>query len=210
VPAESLVVLADEEIARFAVVQSTVHEIWARMMASSLEDRLRYTPSDCFETFPFPADYRNSPKLEVAGREYYEFRASLMARTKRGLTKTYNSFHNPEVQSEDFRKLRALHHAMDRAVLDGYGWSDLQPIPSHEPEFDEEETDDDDLIGKKKPKPKYRLRWSEDIRDEVLARLLILNEQRAAAEALKPKSKKKGSRIAATPLFDSGDADDLS
>lgn len=36
------------------------------------------------------------------------------------------------------------------------------------------------------------------------ARLLILNEQRAAAEALEPKAKKKA-KHAATPLFDSGD-----
>jgi hypothetical protein len=39
------------------------------------------------------------------------------------------------------------------------------------------------------------------------SRLLILNEQRAAAEALEPKTKKKKSKPAATPLFDfeSGD-----
>jgi hypothetical protein len=176
------------------------------MMASSFEDRLRYAPSDCYETFPFPINYERISDLESTGREYFEFRASLMVRNQQGLTKTYNRFHDPEEQSNDFRKLRALHHAMDRAVLDAYGWTDIQPIPQHEAEFEEEPTDEDDFSGAKKPKQKYRLRWPEEVRDDVLARLLILNEQRAAAEALEPKAKKKKSKHAATPrLFDSGD-----
>lgn len=144
------------------VVQSTVDEIWVRMMASSMKDDLRYTPSDCFETFPFPTDYERDPALEAAGREYYEFRASLMIRNNQGLTKTYNLFHNPEEQSADFKKLRALHHTMDRAVLDAYGWKEIQPIPQHEAEFEEEQVDDDELSSTKKPKRKYRLRWPED------------------------------------------------
>jgi hypothetical protein len=128
-----------------------------------------------------------------------------MIRNKQGLTKTYNRFHDPEDQSADFKKLRALHHAMDRAVLDAYGWPDIQPVPLHEVEFEEEPTDEDDFSGAKKPKQKYRLRWPEEVRDDVLARLLILNEQRAAAEALEPKPKRKKSNLALTPLFDLGD-----
>src|SRR5262249_53795977 len=31
----------------FAVLQSRVHEVWARLLASSMKDDLRYTPSDC-------------------------------------------------------------------------------------------------------------------------------------------------------------------
>ena len=34
--------------------------------------------------------------------------------------------------------------------------------------------------GGKKP---YRYRWPDEVRDEVLARLLVLNKQRAAEEA---------------------------
>ena len=40
--------------AAFCALQARPHEVWARFFGSSLEDRLRYTPSDCFETFPFP------------------------------------------------------------------------------------------------------------------------------------------------------------
>src|SRR5215216_1817122 len=38
----------------FGVLHSRAHELWALRMGTSLEDRPRYTPTTCFETFPFP------------------------------------------------------------------------------------------------------------------------------------------------------------
>ena len=40
------------------------HEIWARFLGSTLEDRLRYTPSDCFETFLSLKAGRHTPPLK--------------------------------------------------------------------------------------------------------------------------------------------------
>ena len=46
---------------------------------------LRYRPSDCFETFPFPERLGVEPPISnAAGREYYEFRAALMVEEQRG------------------------------------------------------------------------------------------------------------------------------
>ena len=122
--ADSLIIFPLDTSAAFCALQARPHEIWARFFGSSLEDRLRYTPSDCFETFPFPKDWQTHPALEATGKEYYEFRADLMVRNDEGLTKTYNRFHDPYESSPDIVKLRELHAAMDRAVLDAYGWSD--------------------------------------------------------------------------------------
>jgi hypothetical protein len=166
-----------EPHAAFSILQSRPHEIWARFMASSLEDRLRYTPTDCFETFPFPPDYEHNLTLESAGRTYYDFRAALMVRNNEGLTKTYNRFHRPDEYSPDILKLRELHDAMDRAVLDAYGWHNLQPQCEFFPEFDDDE-DDEAESGRPRQK-KYRYRWPDEIHDEVLARLLALNRERA-------------------------------
>jgi hypothetical protein len=166
----------------FPVLQSRIHEVWARFMASSMKDDLRYTPSDCFETFAFPENYETTESLERAAKEYYDFRAELMVRNKEGLTKTYNRFHRPDDQSPDFIRLRELHDAMDRVVLDAYGWTDLRPVCEFFPEFDEDEDDDDSGSGRAKQK-KYRYRWPEEIHDEVLARLLALNRERAALQA---------------------------
>jgi hypothetical protein len=55
---------------------------------------------------------------------------------------------------------------MDRAVLDAYGWTDIQPVPQHEAEFEEEPADEGDFSGTKKSKQKYRLRWPEEVRDD--------------------------------------------
>lgn len=176
---ESMVVFAYSSFTAFTLLQARVHEVWARFQGSSIKDDLRYTPSDCFQTFPFPLSYESNPALEEAGRIYYEFRADLMARNGEGLTKTYNRFHDPNEDSPDILRLRELHAAMDRAVLDAYGWQDIQPVCEFIPEFDDEEDEDDNGRPKKK---KYRYKWPEAIHDEVLARLLELNRQRAEEE----------------------------
>jgi hypothetical protein len=147
-----------------------------------MKDDLRYTPTDCFETFPFPDCHVTNESLERVGREYYDYRATLMVCKNEGLTKTYNRFHRPDEQSPEIIRLRDLHDAMDRVVLDAYGWTDLRPACQFFPEFDEDEDEDDSGSGRAKQK-KYRYRWPEEIHDEVLARLLALNRERAALQA---------------------------
>jgi hypothetical protein len=120
-------------------------------------------------------DWKDSPALESAGRTYHDFRAQLMGEREQGLTDTYNRFHDPEDQSAETQRLRDLHAAMDRAVLDAYGWTDIKPVAEFIPEFDE-----DDIEPGTRAKRKYRLRWPDEVRDEVLARLLDLNRERAA------------------------------
>lgn len=179
--ANSLNVFPLQDWHAFTLLQSRVHEIWARFMCSSMKDDLRYNPTDCFDTFPFPEESEHNPQLEAVGRSYYDFRADLMVRNGEGLTKAYNRFHNPNEQSRDVKKLRELHDAMDRAVLDAYGWSDLRPVCESFPEFEEDSEDQES--GRTRIK-KYRYRWPDEIHDEVLARLLALNQQRAAVPSV--------------------------
>ena len=160
----------------FSIVQSRTHEVWARFFSSTLKDDLQYTPSDCFETFPFPTDWKTHPDLEVAGKAYYDHRAVLLVENDEGLTKTYNRFHDCCENSPAILELRELHAAMDRAVLDAYGWTD---IPTDCEFLLDYEIDEETWGNKKKP---YRYRWPDEVRDEVLARLLELNARRAAAE----------------------------
>ena len=175
--AESTIVFPLVTDSAFCALQSRPHEIWARFFGSSLEDRLRYTPSDCFETFPFPDEWETHSGIEAAGRACYEFRTDLMVRNDEGLTKTYNRFHDPYEDGPEIDKLRELHAAMDCAVLNAYGWTD---IPTDFEFLLDYEIDEATWGRKKKP---YRYRWPDPIRDEVLARLLALNAERAAEEA---------------------------
>ncbi len=163
--ADTMMLILMHEDWAFAVVQSAIHESWARLTGSSMKDDLRYT-TDCFDTFPFP-NGETGAEMDVAGRRYHEFRAALMVKNNEGLTKTYNRFHDPEERSLDVLKLRELHAQMDRAVLDAYGWSDIKPVYDFREQLDES----------------IRLTWADDVRDEVLARLLELNRVRAEDES---------------------------
>jgi len=178
--ANSLNIFPFRDFASFALLQSSVHEMWARFFGSSMKDDLRYNPSDCFETFPFPPNWQQNQELEATGKIYYEFRAAMMIRNNEGLTKTYNRFHDPDESDPDISKLRELHAAMDRAVLDAYGFIDIQPICEFLLDY-EEDGEDESPSARRKKKP-WRYRWPDEIRDEVLARWLDLNAQCAKEE----------------------------
>jgi N-6 DNA Methylase len=176
---EQLIPMSFDGLSPFAALQARPHEIWTRFFASTLEDRLRYTPSDCFETFPFPAGFENDRALEVAGQAYHDHRAGVMVARSEGVTKIYNRFHNREERSEDIKRLRDLHAAMDRAVLSSYGWDDL--AADAEPQWLDAENEAEHAY-------RDRLFWPSAFRDEVLGRLLALNAERAEIERRQPRS----------------------
>ena len=69
-----IVVIARSDDTTFGILHSRFHELWALRLGTSLEDRPRYTPTTCFETFPFPAgltpnipaaDYADDPRAQV-------------------------------------------------------------------------------------------------------------------------------------------------
>ncbi|WP_141731408.1 Eco57I restriction-modification methylase domain-containing protein [Oligoflexus tunisiensis] len=181
--ANTLAIISLSDWASFAIVQSRIHEIWARFFSSSMKDDLRYTPTDCFETFPFPENYEINKKLESAGKEYYEFRAAVMVKNSEGLTKTYNRFHDPDESSPEIIKLRELHKQIDEAVLDAYGWEIIKPVSEFLLDHDDED-DNSEHVRSRRKKP-WRYRWPENIRNDILARLIELNIKRAEAESLR-------------------------
>jgi hypothetical protein len=95
---------------------------------------------------------------------------------------------------------------IEHAVLDAYGWTDIPTdcefILDYEEEGDDGETGGAGdgrtakLSRRKKP---WRYRWPDPIRDEVLARLLALNaeraeEERLAGEVAEPTAPKSGAK----------------
>ena len=181
VEANTLAVFTLDSWAYFCCMQSRIHEAWARFFGSTLEERFRYTTKDCFETFPFPANIDRCSAVERAGREYHDFRRSVMLRNNEGLTKTYNRFHDPGETSTDITELRRLHDVMDRVVINAYGWQGFAPDCKFFPEFEANDTEDDEPTRRRR---RFRYRWPDDDRDDVLARLLALNQQRYQDELL--------------------------
>jgi hypothetical protein len=99
-----------------------------------------------------------------------------MVKNDEGLTKTYNRFHDRDNHEPDIVCLRELHSAMDRAVLDAYGWSDIKTDCDFFADYTEEDEDGNEI------EKSIRYRWPDEVRDEVLARLLALNAERHAEE----------------------------
>jgi len=62
VPDHQLKVFAFDSYYHFGVLQSRIHEVWAWARGSTLEERLRYTNTTIFETFPFPLHPKTWPK----------------------------------------------------------------------------------------------------------------------------------------------------
>ena len=141
--AHTLVVLAFDNFGPFACLQARVHIFWSQLFSSSLGGTLRYSVGDALQTFPFPENFENDATLETAGRHCYEFRAALMVKNNEGLTKTYNRFHDPYETSPDIVELRELHDAMDRAVLDAYGWTELKPTCEFLLDYEDEDDEDE-------------------------------------------------------------------
>lgn len=162
----------------FAVLQSALHECWARKYSSSLEQRLRYSTSDAFDTFPWPKVVVS----EVVGSTLYAVRESLLATHDCGLTKLYNRFHDPDESSAGIQKLRDLHIEMDQAVSAAYGWTDLELCH-----------------GFHETKLGVRFTISESARREVLQRLLKLNHERYAEEEKQGLHGKRGAAKKAAP-----------
>lgn len=83
----------------YAVVQSTLHEVWARKYSGALKQDLRYSPSKCFDTFPFPEGLWQTanPALAGIGERYHEHRRGLMRQLWLGLTDIYNLFHTRDL-----------------------------------------------------------------------------------------------------------------
>lgn len=177
-PDSALIVFATDRDADLGLLQSRVHEIWTLAMCSALEDRPRYTPNTTFETFPFPDDFRSAPLQAVvdAAKALDDKRrawlnpmgASANALKEKTLTNLYN-----HRESGVQVWLNNLHRALDSAVLDAYGWSDLA-----EPLFTAE-----DALRARNPEGKALglALGQTEAGLALLARLVALNQARSHA-----------------------------
>jgi hypothetical protein len=125
VPDHALIVFARDDDYTFGVLHSRAHELWARATGTQLrevESGFRYTPTTCFETFPFPRPtVQQREAIAEAARRLVELRDGWLnppglsdeELAKRTLTNLYN---------ERPTWLEHAHAALDAAVFAAYGW----------------------------------------------------------------------------------------
>ena len=115
----STVVFAFDDDYSMGVLLSRTHRAWAWAQSSTLETRLRYTPSSVFETFAWPDPVAEVQRggVSEACRRLLARRAEICTTENIGLTKLYNA-----VDDGAWTDLKALHRDLDVAVADCYGW----------------------------------------------------------------------------------------
>ena len=164
-----LVVFPTDDAAILAILQSNVHLEFAWAMSSKMKSDLRYSTTDCVETFPF---LFGSPlgELRIIGESYSKKRGSIMRKAGIGLTKLYNRFHTYTESDPHIDELRTLQREMDTAVALAYDWDDLDLGHGfHEVPYLQENN-------------RVRFTISDTARVEVLRRLSELNRKRYEEE----------------------------
>ena len=133
-PNHAVVVFARDDDDFFGVLHSRAHELWSLRMGTWLGkgNDPRYTPTTCFETFPFPcpSDEQRAgiaaaaKTLDDQRRAWLDPPGAAPAELKkRTLTNLYNQ--RPAW-------LAHAHAALDRAVWAAYGWEDAEPATVEE------------------------------------------------------------------------------
>ncbi len=151
-PDHQLLVFARDDDYFLGVLHSKPHELWALRMGTALTDRPRYTPTTTFGTFPFPWAPGKEPKNDP--------RVKAIAKAARELVLERDRWLNPPDASESELKKRTLTNLYNQRPT----WLDLAHRKLDDAVLD--------AYG-----------WQHDLSDdEILARLLALNLERAAKQ----------------------------
>ena len=111
-------VFAFDDDYAMGVLTSSLHGAWAHSESSTLEDRPRYTPTSCFETFPWPQpDAAGQAEIGGLAKALIERRQAICTENEFGLTVLYN-----QVDEGAWADVANLHLELDEAVARAYGW----------------------------------------------------------------------------------------
>ncbi len=127
-PGNSITAIAGSDTYLLGLITSSAHRIWINAQKSTLKGDTRYTPTTCFETFPFPQIVAPElvQKIRQAMTTLNDYRNEVMVARNWGITDLYNAyFHEPASQ------LAKLHRSLDALVLKAYGWKASEDILSN-------------------------------------------------------------------------------
>lgn len=97
----------DAEKWLFALLTSKMHNLWVRAVGGSLETRIRYSATLCYNTFPFP-------KLTKDQKDELEkFAQNILNIRDENFDMTLGEMYNPETMPDE---LKEAHHQLDLAV----------------------------------------------------------------------------------------------
>jgi type II restriction/modification system DNA methylase subunit YeeA len=156
---DATIVFAREDDYFFGVLHSSTHELWARAQGTQLrevESGFRYTPDSTFDTFPFPWPPGKEPSEEA------DPRVKAIADAARSLVHLRDAWLNPpDIDPRDLpkRTLTNLYNQRPEWLSNAHGALDEAVFAAYG--------------------------WPSNLsKEEILARLLALNHERAAAQKI--------------------------
>jgi SAM-dependent methyltransferase len=119
-PGEKSISFASKDFYILGLVTSGLHRLWMNSQKSTLKGDIAYTPTTCFETFPFPQTPTPAIVQQIRDKalELHQYRSDQMEQKQWGITKLYNAYFN-----EPASQLYKLHKQLDALVLQAYGFS---------------------------------------------------------------------------------------
>jgi hypothetical protein len=86
-----------------------------------------YVPSVCLETYPWPHLTKSSrEELAVTGEEFNMLRSRAWRESGLGPSAFQHVLNNPQATDKLVTQVREALEAMDRSVMQGYDWGDIQ------------------------------------------------------------------------------------
>ncbi|RYX87923.1 MAG: class I SAM-dependent DNA methyltransferase [Bradyrhizobiaceae bacterium] len=138
-PDNMVVAIGSDDAAVLGVLSSRIHVTWTLAQGGTLEDRPRYTKSQCFDPFPFP-DANNIQKqiIRVITEELDAHRKRVLSehahltltgiynvieKIRKGLSPDNFDDKDREIFDDSLAMIvKELHDRLDIAVADAYGW----------------------------------------------------------------------------------------
>ena len=119
-----IIVIASNDYGFFAVLQSGIHFAYAWQHGGKMKYDLRYSPTMCFVTFPFP-EKDKLKLLSQSGGIFNNERKKVLKERGFGLTRLANLINDPNCCDLDIVSFRIEMQKLDTRVAHAYGWHDL-------------------------------------------------------------------------------------
>lgn len=164
-----IIVIASNDLGIFAVLQSGIHFTYAWQHGGKMKYDLRYSPTMCFVTFPFP----EKDKLKLLSQSGFSFdneRKKVLKERGFGLTRLANLINDRNCNDSDIVCLRNEMQKLDNDVTHAYGWNDLDLNHGFH------------QVNYLPSGRNLRFTISPEVQTEILSRLSLLNRARYEKE----------------------------
>ncbi len=127
-PSNAVVAFASNDDYFFGVLQSRAHEVWSLAMGSQLREKesgSRYTPTTCFETFPFPGTSDEQRRvIAEAAMNLSERRNNVLTSSESTPEHMIREMTLTNIYNRNDRWLQRDHEKLNQAVFNAYNWTE--------------------------------------------------------------------------------------